>query len=223
MDLTAYERIINGSTKSESDINNSVEIYNSEFSEYPFYREILIDGVDGECIFKTTKKSTEMKLYFRPYTSITKGMYILLEGDMYMVTEFVSNGIYPKAEIELCNNTLRWRDTLGTLHEYDCIISGSGYEFDEPTRQNHKIIMQMSKSELNIMVKYDENTKAISPKTRFIFGGYAYDVLEIDSMTNVYKEQGFITLGVTATELTDTDDTNTGIADDSGNSGWGDW
>lgn len=206
----------------EGYINDTISIVNEDFHKAPSYRSIQINGVADECTFKLTKDSNKVKILLRPKKTISKGMYVLLEGKTYMVTNYVPNEIYPKGEIELCNNTLRWRDTLGTLKEYSCIAKGNSVKIDDEFTEKERFIIT-SDAELVVLVQYNSDTKTIQPNQRFIFGEYAYEVLSVDNISHVYDEKGYVQLTVKATGKTESDDTTSGVADDSSNSGWGDW
>lgn len=222
MDLTQYERRLGAKSMSEAFINDTINIINADFTNAPSYREIELDGVVEDCTFKLTKESNKREILLRPQKTISKGMYVLLDTDKYIVTECVPNEIYPKAEIVLCNNTLRWRDTLNALKEYSCIVKGDSISINEEDASNKRLVVS-SNAELTIVVPYNDDTKSIEPNQRFIIDGQAYDVSGIDRITEVYKKKGVIKLTVNATELTNTDDTTTNVADDTGNSDWSGW
>lgn len=218
MDLSLYEAKLNGAkTLTEGFLSNSEAIINESFSEAFSYRNIQINGVDDDCVFKRTKKSTKLEILLRPYRKITKGMYITFESNNYMVMDFVPNELYPKGEIELCNNTLRWRDDFNNLKEYNCIIKGDSYQINDDD------FITMSNAELALYVPSNDDTNSIKASQRFIFGKLAFEVSEIDSFTNIVNGVGYIEMKLKSTSKADTDDTDTGVADETGNSGWGDW
>jgi hypothetical protein len=220
MDLTKYKRRLGATSVSEAFINDTIAIINADFTNAPSYRVIKLNGVDEDCTFNLTKESNKREILLRPRKTIEKGMYVLLDTDIYIVTECVPNEIYPKAEIVLCNNTLRWRDTLNVLKQYSCIIKGDSISINGDVTGDKRLVMD-SMAELKIVVPYNDETKTIEPTQRFVFDGQAFDVTGIDRITDVYKDKGLITLTVKATAKTDTDDVATGVADDSGNSNWG--
>lgn len=218
MDITLYEAKLNGAkTIAEGFLSNSEAVINESFSEAISYRRIQINGVDDDCVFKRTKKSTKLEIVLRPYKVINKGMYITFESNDYMVIDFVPNELYPKGEIELCNNTLRWRDDFNNLMEYNCILKGDSYKINDDD------FITMSDAELILYVPFNDDTDRITVTQRFVFGKFAFEVAEIDSFTNVVNGVGYIEMKLRSTSKTDSDDIDTGIADETGNSGWGDW
>lgn len=219
MDLTLYEKMIGATNTSATQayINDTIIHMNDIFDKSPSFKQILIDGTQTDCIINHTKKSSVLNLLFRPKSVLNKGMYALVGADTYMITEFTPNEIYPKAILELCNSNLKWKDVSGVLKEYKCIIKRDAYT-EKEDRQ-----VYTSDTELLVMVQYNDDTKAIKPTQRFLFGDNAYEVIQIDSVTNVYNNIGFIKLGVKSVSLTNTDDKTNQVADNSGNSGWGGW
>lgn len=221
MDLSQYESRLGGATTlAEGFLNTTATVANENFSKPMSYRKVLIDSVEADCQFKRGKKSNAVTITLRPYTKVFKGMYVFFEGKNYLVKDFTPNEIFPKCEIEMCNNTLRWRDDFG-LKEYWCVVKGDSFEVDD----DKSIII--SDSELTVTVPYNDDTSSILPDQRFVFGKFAYSVSSVNSLSDTIlvdgKIVGLMTLRLASSETTDTDDTDTGVADDKGNSGWGDW
>jgi hypothetical protein len=222
MDLTLYEKRLGATSVSEAYKNDTINHINDIFSKSPTFKQVLVDGFAKDGIISHKEQSTELELLFRPQETINKGAYVEIDSDTYMIIDFIPNEIYPKAQLELCNSTLKWKDSMGNLKEYKCIVKGNVYEVKENERTNNKYLIT-SDSELVVLVQYNDDTKTIKPNHRFIFGDVAFDVKSIDTLTNVYNEKGFIKLVVKFTNLTDTDDIINDVADDSGNSGWSGW
>lgn len=220
MDLTLYQKMIGATNTSvtQAYINDTIAHVNDIFGKSPTFKQIEIDGVQTDCILNHTKKSTVLDLLFRPQSVLNKGMYALIGADTYMITEFIPNEIYPKATLELCNSILKWKDSLGDIKEFKCIVKSDTYN-SESDRQ-----VYISDSELYVMVQYNDDTKKIKPTQRFIFSDRAYEVIQTDVVTNVYNDVGYIKLGVKSVGITTTDDKTNQVADSSGNSGWeGGW
>jgi hypothetical protein len=217
MDLTLYEKRLNATSVSEAYKLDTINYINDIFAESPSYKQVLVDGVQKDCIISHTDNSNELELLFRPQEILNKGMYVEIDADTYMITDFIPNEIYPKAQVELCNSSLKWRDSSGNLFEYKCIVKGTVYK-DEINKQ-----IFTSDSELTVLVQYNNDTKNIKPNQRFIFNEMAFDVQSIDTITNVYNGVGYIKLVVKFTSISQSDDLVNGVADDSGNSGWGAW
>lgn len=218
MDLTLYSKMIgaNNSNITQAYINDTILHVNDMFAKSPSFQVMDFDGVDTDTII-SHKKSNVLDILLRPQSVLNKGIYASFEGDTYLITEFVKNEIYPKATVELCNASIKWKHS-DNVHEFKCIVKGNTYEKDDG---NSFVIT--SEGEISILVQYNADTKTIKPNQRFIFGNSAYEVISIDEVTSVYNGKGVLKLGVKYTSATDTDDKTNQIADSSGNSGWGEW
>lgn len=224
MDLSRYTKLLGTSSLSEAFINDTADIINMNFHDNPSYKRIKIDGKDSDCTVGHTKKSTDLTIFLRPYEKPNKGMYIELEEKTYIAIDYTPNIVYPKVQIRLCNNVLKWVNEEGILKEYKCIVEGLNLEVSEGlgNRDNQRLVLTSS-AELNVVVQYNDDTKNIDIGQRFIFDGNAYTVNAIDKLSNVENGKGIIILTIKSTGKTDTDNVNDGVADDTGNSGWGGW
>ncbi|MGG4105152.1 hypothetical protein AAXB25_14645 [Paenibacillus lautus] len=218
MDLTLYQKMIgaNNSNITQAYINDTILHVNDMFSKSPSYRQVLIDGVEADCIINR-KKSHQMDLLLRPNSLIDAGAYVELNQNTFIVLDFIDNEVYPKANVSLCNRSLRWKDG-SEIKEYKCSVKGTTYEENDDTQ-----IIYNSDGKLTVHVQYNNDTKTIKPQMRFVFDESVYEVYSIDSTSSVYDGKGVLKLVLKFTNTTDTDDKDNQIADDSGNSGWGDW
>jgi hypothetical protein len=217
MDLSLYQKMIGASSLPEAYKNHTISYVNELFQTSPSLKQITINGIPYDAILSRTNKSTELEILLRPLSVANKGAYVVIDSDTYLITDFIANEIYPKGKIELCNSSLKWKDDLGNVYEYKCIVKGESFQ-----EENDKKVIT-SDSQLIVLIQYNNDTKKIKPNQRFIFGEYAYDVVSIDSLSNVYNNQGFIKLELQFTSTSSTDDKTNGIADNSGNSSWGAW
>lgn len=223
MDLTLYQKMIgtNNSSVTQAYINDTIIHVNDMFEKSPSFRKMQFDGVLTGCIINH-KKSNALDILLRPQSEYNVGVYVEYKDDTFILTEFVANEIYPKATLQLCNASIKWKHEDGSIKEYRCIVSGNSYKVaDVDTRD--KRLVATSEGEIAIYVQYNENTKTIRPNQRFIFGNSAFEVTSIDEVTNVYKNKGILKLDVKYTNATNSDDKINQVADTSGNSGWGAW
>lgn len=224
MDLSKYTNLLGVNSLSEAFINDTADIIDTNFHYNPSYKRIKIDGEDKDCTVGHTKKSTDLTIFLRPYEKPNKGMYIELEERTYIAIDYTPNIVYPKVQIRLCNNVLKWVNEEGVLKEYKCIVEGLSLEVSEGSgnKDNQRLVLTSS-AELNVVVQYNDDTKNIDIGQRFIFDGNAYTVNAIDKLSNVENGKGIIIFTIKSTGKTDTDNVNDGVADDTGNSGWGGW
>lgn len=217
MDLTLYQKMIGATNKSITDgyINDTITHVNEMFSSSPSYREVLVNGILSDCLI-SRKKSNKIDLLFRPRVIVDKGAYVTIGKDTFIILDCIDNEIYPKAYVELCNRSLRWKDDLGEIKDYKCLAKGTSYEEDD------RRIVYNSDGELVVKVQYNDDTKTIKPQMRFIFDEKTYEVSTI-ALTDVYDGTGVLELIMKFSNATETDDKENQVADDSGNSGWGEW
>lgn len=223
MDLTLYEERLGVSSNVEGFLKGTETIVNENFDKAISYRQILLNGIDADCQYKRSKQFNKLDIWLRPNTQIDKGLYVVFENSTFLITEFVENELYPKCEIELCNNTLRWKDDLGNVLEYACIIKGSNYELDNAKGN----VFIASNAEPIVIVPYNAETKSISTEQRFVFNGFGYITSSIDLISQTYIRDGntvgLVELKLTSAGLAKSDDVVVGVADNTGNSGWGEW
>lgn len=215
MDLTLYQKMIGANESvTQAYINDTIIHVNDMFSKSPSFKQMQFDSVDTDTIV-SRKKSNVIDILLRPQIKVNKGIYTTYDSDTYLLTEFVANEIYPKATIELCNASIKWKDNTNTIKEYNCIVKGDSY------KESDDSLVITSDGQVKILVQYNDDTKTIKPNQRFIFGNSAFEVDSIDEVSEVYKGKGILKLTVKYTSATDTDDKTNQIADTSGNSGWG--
>lgn len=218
MDLTLYQKMLgrNNPNMTQAIINDTIVHVNDMFAKSPSYRIVKINGVEADCIINR-KKSKKIDLLLRPNSVVDLGSYVEIEDDTYLIVDSLDNEVYPKADVELCNRVLKWKDSTGIIREYQCSAQGETYEVDDTK------VLYSSEGELKVQVQYNQDTKTIKPQMRFIFDETAYEVSSIDSVSDVYKGKGVLSLTLKFTNTSDTDDKENQIADTSGNSGWGGW
>ena len=220
MDL--YRKRLGFENMREDMIGHTAIVVDSDFEHSPHYKDILIENVTTGALVRNTRYSHIKSFTFRPHTEVVKGMYITIDGDIYLSTNPTESEIYPKVEATLCNNSLKWKDNNGNIVEYPCAIEGNLVELKDSIEKNQRYLAN-SEAKISIKVQYNEDTLEIKPKQRFLFDGHSYQVLTIDTISDVYKQKGLINLTVEAVSLSDSDNVDEGVAEDTGDSGWGGW
>lgn len=222
MNIDAYKRRLNNTqTIGESLVKDSIQLVDSDFNQLPFIEDVLIDGVEDKAVLKLSSDILKKTIKLRPQREIFKGSYVTIGVDTYIVVKAIPHVVYPKGEIKLCNNTLKWKDTLNEIREYPCVITGNSYDMESESATTKYMVL--SEAEQKVIVSYNEDTKTIFPEQRFLFDDSAYEIVGIDKTTDVYRGKGFITLTIKSTSVSESDNNDEGVANDSSNSGWGDW
>lgn len=215
MDLEAYKRRLGTSSSSEALVNASIQQIKSMFKESPLFKTILLDG-QSMGVRVNYEKENERELLLQPEESTSKGAIANFDGSNWLVAEFKSDIVYPKAKVVLCNQVIKWSDTTGSF-EYPCITRGkTTYDLKEGK------YMSLPEGDITVQLPYNSNTKSIKEGQRFIFADKAYEVVGVDNLSQVINGAGILQLTLERTSKSESDDTSTDVADNSTNtSGWG--
>jgi len=184
--ITAY-----GDNSRETQINASVAVVNSLFANNPSYTTITIDSVSTGVILLDGKDSTHKFILFLPDTTIIIGEIVTITTTInsitnsayWLVTDFVSSPISPKASIELCNETLKWQDSIGFKYSIPCIATRSLLTKMEIKETNYAI--SLLQGEMNVFVPNTPITETIIAQQKFYLGNYVYEVAGIDDISNI--------------------------------------
>lgn len=216
MDLDVYKRRLGGTTSSEALFNASIEQTNQLFKDSPMFQVVKLNGVDTDSRVSLEKDSTERQLLLRPQTSVKKGVVATFEGEDWLVVNYIPNKVFPKAKVKLCNALLKWNDGVSTK-EYPCVAKEKTVKLNEDDD-----FVVTSENEIEVSTPFNNDTKTIAIKQRFLIGSKTYEVIGIDDITNVVNNVGILKLILEVTNTSESDDTIVGVADnDTSNDGWG--
>lgn len=126
------KKVLNNEINKDSNTNhtsiaerNTVRFINNHFKDTPAYKKAIkvnLDWTEEEIeirevgIQKSLYKT--LKMYFRPYTIINKGEYIVYDNNHFLVYEFNRNSIFPKADVYLCNNYLNYKGLKNFIYGF---------------------------------------------------------------------------------------------------------
>ncbi len=216
MDLYNYRRKLEKSTAMQSMADSTKEIINHTFHESPNYTELFLNGVKYDARLSVEENENRKTVLFRPNTKVYKGDVIEANDKHYLVNNTYDNDIYPTANVDFCNEWLRWTDNNGQLISYPCVVKGKTFDLD-----NNAFVI-VSDTRIEISTPYNEFTKNISMLQRFILNGKPYRIEGIDALTDVAFGKGIIHMqGIQA--LTEAEDDFVEEVADNQGSGWGDW
>lgn len=102
-----------GNTLKEVYTNTTIRAINDNFSNATTFQNIIVDSLptdvrvlDGKISFQGNQiLSFAKELWFRPNTIRRRGSYAILDGEHWLLFDFVT-GIVPKASIRRCNATI---------------------------------------------------------------------------------------------------------------------
>ena len=123
--LENYTNRVQGSI-SESLSNSASHLIDATFADSPYYRLISIEKTNNETVSdvetRTVKgdSSLEMEFLFKSGEKYSIGDTAIVGSDKWLFVDFLKDDIFPKAEAELCNNTLSIvTETPGEIVGYD--------------------------------------------------------------------------------------------------------
>ena len=200
--ITAY-----GDNSRDAQIDASVAAVNSLFANNPSYTTITINSTSTEVILLDGKDSTHKFLLFLPSSTISIGEIVTINSQYWLVTDFVSSPISPKASIELCNDTLYWQDSNGVVQSSHCVTTRSLLTKMDIKESQYNI--SLLEGEMNCFVPNNVLNETIKPDQRFYLGNYIYYVGGIDDISNI----GIIRFSMKTTTIKENDNPTLRICD----------
>lgn len=204
---TNLKVLINGVQYLNLDITNTTVLNPTEFKIIFFQ----MDGAlmewevvkDVEVRLQRGESSKEKSLLLKPLTTISVGSTFILDGDNWIVVDFDTNDIYPKAKIEKCNNTLTvygdptkvyvgdndfglpvYNETNGQQYDFPCVVKNYYQKFDSDERFN----LPEGKSLITIQSNTDSENN-VKLGTKFTIWNEQYEIKGLDRTI-----EGIITL-----------------------------
>ena len=111
--------------------NSTKHFVNDKFFNHPSFTYANIDGSEVGVRVLSGNRSNIKKLLFYSEAEIPFGEYAIIDEKTWLITDLLEDepsGLFPSAEIKLCNNTLTWTDDEIT-YDFPCVIENtvSGY------------------------------------------------------------------------------------------------
>lgn len=188
-------------------LSSSKAVIDSQFSSHPNFKVVLIDGLSKEVIYTQGKKSEDKELLLRSGTSCDIGSVVQVNGNSYLVMDFIGEGIneiYPTAKLNLCNSTFPiqsnktqvlvgedsegrpvYEDTYETT-SLPCIVADKLYV------KNADEQLPLPEGKLLIIVQFID-FNMVKENYEFTMYNSAYKVTSID-YTKVVNNKGYITI-----------------------------
>lgn len=112
--------------------------------------------------------------------------------------------------VRRCNNVLKWKDELGIIHEYPCVL-----EYDATAaspRVDNNIITPNNR--VRVIVQANEHTLSLKVNKRFIFGDRPFKIIGYNNymIDNINGEQNIIYIQTQLDEISPYDDFENNIA-----------
>lgn len=175
-----------GSNALEDYKNSSIHLVNDAFSDIPSFRVVTINNVEVDSrIVQIGNQSDMQNILFRPGYIFSKGDYVTFDEGTWIMLDFFVNEIFPKGRITKCENELRWV-TDGVTNVVPCAVSINLLYLEE---ENY---VEVPDGTIIVRTQYNETTKSIKIKDKFVFGRSSFEVSVIDDFSDVYNEKGIM-------------------------------
>lgn len=148
----------------------------NSFMKSPSYFDVLInneprgvqviEGLEGNNFLLT-----------RPDEKVEVGDLVVWEGDEYLVMKVRNNAtVQVKAEMHKCNETLKWQDEDGIIHEVPCILMDKTSVYSDGLSKTK--FVSMGTDQISMTVSTSVETSKLPVDKRFIFN---------NDENNIYK------------------------------------
>ena len=141
---------------------------------YKFYGD---EGEDIDIVVNATTSGLEKNIMFRPDTSIPVGSYISYSEKSYIIREFDTDQITPKALAFLCNRYINFR---GCAESIPCYTNSTTYGSKGILDQNKFYELD---SKTKVYIQKNDLTDTLRVGQRIMFDHrYVYKITEVDDL-----------------------------------------
>jgi hypothetical protein len=210
-----YQKRMQATGTNEADAYEkaTANIIEGRFKNSPSYKLAKINGIDTDIRFISGRDYKNATMHLRPNTTTNVGDMITIGAETWMVFDFINRETFPQADIQLCNEVIRWKDRDASIREYKTVAAASRYiKYD--IRQN-RYDVELLQGGMFIYVVQDAITSTIRASQRFIFGKQVYEISGIDDLTFVNKGVGLLQFTTRLSTIKNADDFVNKIADNS--------
>ena len=145
------------------------------------------------------------RIAFRPRKRVMLGSYInyydYIEDELdrenakeemktALVFEMTNNQLSPYAKCKICNNTLKWKDETGTIHEMPCYLTNSSYGTKGVIDTTY---IDYTDGKIACFIQDNTETRSLKLKDRFCFdkdGNQIYELVKSETLTMGSLPQG---------------------------------
>lgn len=212
MNLSYFQKINNlykTSNLNDGEIYNVKQQINDGFTDTIDYHFVeKSDGTKQGLIIVHEKDKHKKSIKSRPDETIDYGCYYKWNNVNWLVINVDSdNQLYVSAEMQECNNYLKWIDKDGKTQSYPCISE----EITKVSPNYNKLVITQQ-GDIVVTVQQNADTNLLTINTRFLFGiQNNYSAFRIDFVDN-FTESGLLVLYMRVDTLAAEDDLVNGIA-----------
>ncbi|QWU14434.1 hypothetical protein SAMN04487895_101746 [Paenibacillus sophorae] len=163
--------------------DNAQRLIQSSIMDSLDSQDVLVNGENKRLIINDKYSASQQLKYMIGETidSLYYGDVVELQnGENWIICSYeTENQFYKKWIATLCNFNLKWIDENGIIQSYLSVLtstrSSNGIEEDN--------IMTLPIGRRHVIVQLNEHTKKLDRGRRFIIGGEAFKVVDIDHMS----------------------------------------
>ena len=194
-------------------LTDSEKLFNIKFNDAPNYRNGFISHkgleLDKEEIDMRISNIDNVwdakRIAFRPRKRVMLGSYInyydYIEDELdrenakeemktALAFEITNNQVSPYAKCKICNNTLKWKDETGTIHEMPCYLTNSSYGTKGVIDTTY---IDYTDGKIACFIQDNAETRSLKLKDRFCFdrdGNQIYELVKSETLTMGSLPQG---------------------------------
>lgn len=173
-------------------VDMNKRIVNENFDGSFFSDVATIENEERSVLVRHTKKDDVINLVLRPDSKISLGSYVEMKGFNYLVTNFLSEGIYeiyPVATIEKCNTTL----TLpGDVEKVQIGTKGFGEPVYDYIDHSPIVIPCKTDSQFRLRDTYDQAINLPEGQLHVLLKYIEHDLLNVGSQIELFKKKYLI-------------------------------
>lgn len=214
-----------GNSIGESFRNNTLSQIEADFTDSPTYHLAKVHSYEKQHIkevdirvLSVERLGSLKEILFRPsFEGLNLGAYLEFDDDTWLIFDKYDNS---SVFVQKCNDTIKWTDDEGNIHEKPCVASASDLGSKAKQGRNelewNKYDVSLPLGQLFIFVELTDKTDKLKYNQRFIFGTKVYEIIGYDDVTSVRgygdERNGLLQLNIKVTTSQDSDDFNNRIA-----------
>ena len=211
--ITKWKNKHNSKNQNIGKLTDSEKLFNIKFNDAPNYRNGFISHkgleLDKEEIDMRISNIDNVwdgkRIAFRPRKRVMLGSYInyydYIEDELdrenakeemktALVFQMTNNQVSPYAKCKICNNTLKWKDETGTIHEMPCYLTNSSYGTKGVIDTTY---IDYTDGKIACFIQDNTETRSLKLKDRFCFdrdGNQIYELVKSETLTMGSLPQG---------------------------------
>lgn len=199
IDLHKRRHTSEGGSISKAHEHQTGLFIDSSIKDSPTYKLVTINGVEYDTRMITERKFSVasgyyvMKLLYKPFVEPRNGQLVYIDDDVWLTVHADSKSLAPFNYIRKCTHTIDFLDDKGAVIPVPSVL-------ETRIRDTQKLLelryVDLSLDSLKITVPYNDVTRLVEEKDRYLIEGIAWEVQGYDRITQVSDGDGIIEIAV---------------------------